>query len=167
MTTTMTAISTSTLGSSVSTLTFSSIPQTYTDLVLVCYWGTTITNGSVLNIQINGTNTASSYTRLLDSGGSISTTYIDGSENNLVVAYQNSENTFGSCTVNFLSYTNTNMHKHTLVHYESRNATRFPNFGLITNRSATTSPITSLVLFSAGGNLLSGSTFSLYGIKAK
>jgi hypothetical protein len=54
-------ISTQTLGTAVSSITFSSIPQTYTDLVLIAYSSTTTVASSEINKLTFNSDTGSNY----------------------------------------------------------------------------------------------------------
>ena len=60
MTATYEKIATTPLGSAAATVTFSSIPATYTDLVLICNPISTATSGAYMNMTYNS-DTASNY----------------------------------------------------------------------------------------------------------
>ena len=71
MATTYEAIQTTTLGSAAADITFSSIPATYTDLVLV-YIGATVSNNINYYLRFNGdTGTNYSYTYLSGTGSAV------------------------------------------------------------------------------------------------
>ena len=154
-----------TLGADTNSVTFSSINQTYRDLVLV-HWAWT-TDGSQLRIRFNGdtganynfgsmigTGTAKSstiyvnQTSLLWDWGAPGSTSIGGANN--VVGH-------------IMDYSATDKHKTVL------NRANAPTFQVAAqvHRWASTSAITSLQIFNlSGGNIKAGSTFTLYGVSA-
>ena len=154
-----------TLGSNQTSVTFSSIPSTYTDLVLVAQPATTVVNQDY-RIRFNG-DTANNY----------SATYMEGDGSgaysnrwsNVPAIYvaRGSSTTLGQdvVTVNINNYSNATTFK-----------TAIARFGLATTVSArvsstvglwrSTSAITSITVTTVG-TLLSGSTFSLYGIASE
>lgn len=157
-------IGTNTLGSNQTSITFSSIPGTYTDLVLVINGKTTGIGGyNALAITLNG-DTGSNYSRTYMYG-------VDGStgastptnENSGYVTIGQAADTFGNAIVNFGNYSNTTIQKTFLGR---------DNYSInVVYATATlwrsTSAITSITLSGTGGHqIASGSTFNLYGIKA-
>lgn len=161
-------IATQTLTGTVATVTFSSIPQTYTDLILVVQ-GRSSTGGSsdVLNISFNG-NTGSlySYTRVQGDGSTASS----GRETSVTTWRINynlpgggaTANVFGLDTIQLMNYSNTNVFKSALW----RSSPGQILSALSANLFRSTSAITSIDLFLSVANFVSGSTFTLYGIKA-
>jgi hypothetical protein len=159
---TYTALANITLGSSASSVSFSSIPATYRDLVLVAV--TTVTNSSGdLQVRINN-DTGSNYSTVQmggqGSGSGFSATYT-------FAGILPSNNVGESTTIPtnfqlaFMDYSATNKHKTVL--------TRTNNAGLGTqaqaNRWANTNAITSIqCAVRTAGQFSSGSTFALYGI---
>jgi hypothetical protein len=157
------AIATQTLGSATASITFSSIPATYTDLVLVANAGDTANAG--IYMQFNGdTGTNYSYTRLTGDGSSgtsqktstTAKTYVMGAN----LAVPSSVN--GMFQLNIMNYANTTTYK-TTIGTESIAAA-----GVVAKAFLwrSTSAITSILIADDGGNLLTNSTFTLYGIKA-
>jgi hypothetical protein len=155
---TYTPIYSQTLSSAVSSVTFSNIPSTYTDLVLVSSNITTSSGGGFVALRVNG-NSNSIYTNTYLTGG----TSVTSGRNAGSVAY----------IVGDTDTTNTTMGIAHLMNYSSPNF-----FKTILSRcgySASTqvlvslwrdpSPITSITL-TGNGNLNSGCSFTLYGIKA-
>lgn len=145
-----------------STITFSSIPSTFTDLVLVMT-GSHSSPSIASGIRFgNGS---------LDTGANYSWTdlYGDGSTAGYVRVSNSNEIYFAgmgniqsmSCATIF-SYTNTNVYKTVLVH-DSRPSSYVQLFSGLWR---STSAIDTLTVFTASGNFTSGTTFSLYGIKA-
>jgi hypothetical protein len=163
-------IYTQTVGSGgAATVTFNSIPQTFTDLqVMVSGRLNNAASTTAFYVYFNGSNTAVySDTYLQGSGSSIGS----GRESNNVAAYQvqtpanaSTSNTFGNSSLYIPNYTGTNF-KSWITDGVSENngTTAYQNLtaGLWCNTAA----ITSLSLTSYGnGDWLQYSTFTLYGI---
>ncbi len=159
MTATYEMIATTTLGSTQSSVTFSSIPATYTDLVLVC----------------NVTKTASSNTAFRlnsDTGSNYSSTFMEGngssaSSNRLTSTTQGSID-YSDTTVNpvpsvthFMNYSNTTTNKTTLSRSGSEYVYAYVNLW------RNTAAINTILVYAASGNYVAGSIFTLYGIKAE
>jgi hypothetical protein len=174
MTATYEKIATTTFGSNQGTLTFSSISQSYTDLRLVIQCGI-VDNGFLLGVRVgNGS---------VDSGTNYSWTYLEGSGSS---AYSNRKsnmslgalsNGFGNNNLNnifitdFQNYSNTTTNKTWIGRMGSSNQT-----SAIVNLWRSTSAINTIAIAESGdggsgsfnyGNMLSGSIFTLYGIKAE
>jgi hypothetical protein len=152
-------IATQTLGSAVNSITFSSIPQTYTDLVLIVS-GNTSYSGSpdAYQLSFNGATSGLSVTRL---GGSGSSTYSD----RYSTPYAGWSSTFnGADTINIINYSNTTTYKTAITRSSSQGS--YPQVGATVVLWQSTNAITSIKLTDTSGDWQSGSTFSLYGIKA-
>lgn len=155
-------IATQTLGTAAATVTFSSIPGTYTDLELVVSYQGTSTGA---NLYPNGDGTANkSYTGLRGNG-----TTADSNRASNSVAIQDyvttSTNASGEFTVSkfyVFNYANTTTYKTVLV--KKSEASAYVEALVGTHRITTA--ITSLQVSSASGNFAVGSTFTLYGIAA-
>lgn len=165
------AIQSTTLGSATASVTFSSIPQTYTDLV-IRWSGRTDDVGSVQStatIKINGTALSqSSWTELRgDGSGAFSarssalgvswqTRYTDGPAA--------TSNTFSSNEAYIPNYAgSTNKVASTFNAQENNSATA--SLTTHANLLANTAAITSIEIIPGAGNFVAGSTFHLYGIK--
>jgi hypothetical protein len=155
-------IATQTLGSATNLVTFSSIPSTYTDLVFV-FNGSNATSNNGLRLRFNS-----------DSGTNYSTTYFYG--NGSSVASTFGSNTTGgqiatdiasgqsTCVTHIMNYSNTTTFKVFLGRGSSASTYADHNVSLWRNTAAVTSVT---VLLGAGtSNFSTGSTFTLYGIKA-
>lgn len=156
------AIATQTLGSATATVTFSSIPSTYTDLVLVCNFGAS-SAGQDFTFRFNGdTNSNYSDTRIYGNGTSAvsnrntSATRITADSVGVSTSLQVTD------IIQVINYSNTTTYKTALVRVADAAKSTEATVGLWRNTAA----ITSIDLAMTSGNLLSGSTFSLYGIKA-
>lgn len=162
MTATYDSIATTTLGSANSTITFSSIPNTYTDLRVVFtaqgsgadrflsirYNGDTGTNYSYTNMNGNGTNarstrgTSMSFISLGESTGSTTTNP-------------------SFYTIDLFSYAGSTNKTALMTNSADQNGS-----GEIGRQAAlwrSTAAVTSITLF-AGGNFAIGATATLYGI---
>jgi hypothetical protein len=155
------AISTTTLTSAVSSYSFSSIPSTYTDLVLVANIGGSSAD-VVSYIQFNadaGTNY--SNTKIYGNGTAA------GSQRDSNITYAKITDNLTATTltmnviVQILNYSNSTTYKTALVRFN--NPTGIVE--KILNPWRSTSAI-NRIDFGSGANFLTGSTFTLYGIKA-
>ena len=158
------SIATQTLGSATASVTFSSIPGTYTDLVLVANLKS-VTGTKDFVVQFNG-DTGSNYSwTALSGGGSVaySESVANGTKGYLeYVAYIGTSLNANTIT-SFMNYSNTTTNKI----YLSRGNNASYGTGAVTGLWRSTSAITSIsVFFDSGGNIDVDSTFSLYGIKA-
>jgi hypothetical protein len=159
MPSTYTPIATTTLGSSTSSYTFSSIPSTYTDLVLIA--NLLPESSARVRFRVDGdTGSNYSYTVLTGDGstatsGRFSSTYID-------LFWANLPSGWSNYIFNFQNYSNTTTFKTILTRGNSPAVETFANVGLWRSTSA----IDSIEIFSSVGTFATGSTFTLYGIKA-
>lgn len=155
------AIASQTLSSAASSVTFSSIPATYTDLVLVS--------------AAIGTGDLQVYGRLNgDSGTNYSNTFLAGNGTSASSIAQTNTNVYqndyylavstdgGLITMNFMNYSNSTTYKTILV----RSGLGNKGVNAIVNLWRNTAAITSIALTVSGNQFAIGSTFSLYGIKA-
>lgn len=155
---TYTPIASQTLGSTASSVTFSSIPQGYTDLVIV-FAGTGSNNSSIYltfnddtgsnysdtNMYGDGTNAAS---QRRSNQTSIKDILLYTTQTNAIIQIQN--------------YSNSTTYKSVLARSNVASAETDVTVGLWRNTSA----ITTITLIPGTVNFASGSTFSLYGIAA-
>ena len=156
-------ISTQTLGSAVASVTFSSISQTYTDLVLICFanYATGATVGSI-QLQFNG-DTASNYSWIYMSGTGSSAT--SGVGNNASVAVGGSGGSssggyFGTGITEIYNYSNTTTYKSVLTRADADNGAQ-----AWCSMWRNTNAISSILIYGPY-SFASNSTFTLYGIKA-
>ena len=155
------AIATQTLGSAAATVTFSSIPGTYTDLVLIITPQSSSSTSSV-DIQFNGdTGTNYSLTYLYGNG----TAALSGRDSSTAYAgggsASDSASTFLTNTVHIQNYSNTTTNKSLLM----RTGNTVGNVLSAVSMWRNTAAINSILLkLSTGANFTTGSTFSLYGI---
>jgi hypothetical protein len=153
-------ISTQTLGSATATVTFSSIPSTYTDLVII-FNGAATGGLSAVSLRFNGdTTTNYSVTRIngdgssANSGRDTSTDYINAG----LADTGNSTSIF-----HILNYANATTFKTVLGRGVALSYGVRQTVGLWRKTPET---ITSVLLAVVGTTFTSGSTFTLYGIKS-
>ena len=160
-----TLISEQVLGTA-STVTFSSIPQTYTDLVLefIGYGAGTNANESI-TCQISG-DTGTNYSYLYLRGDGASAGSATGA--NMIICYigqiaANTTTSYSSIYTHFLSYT-AGIYKTVLSHDSSPGV----DVNIWANEWRSTAAITSIYVFdsnSSGLVLAAGTTLRLWGVK--
>jgi hypothetical protein len=160
---TYTPLATVTLGSSAASVTFSSIPATYRDLILVSSIrsasGATITT---VGFRLNG-DTGSNYSYVFMQGTGSSTGSGSGTLTSGIAAQaENSTlSSFAVSVANFMDYSATDKHKTVLTRANSPSA----NTQAWASRWANTAAVTSIVLV-PDFSFVAGSTFNLYGVMA-
>jgi hypothetical protein len=162
----MKLIETKILTSNVTELQFTSIPQAFTDLVIVCSLRNNISGTAERNlrISINGSTTGFTNRRLYGSGTSASATtealgLVGYVPNNGVTA-----NTYGNISIYIPNYTsNTNKTISSDSVWEQNTSSATQNLNMVS--WANTSAINSFGLrASTDADLIAGSMVSLYGI---
>jgi hypothetical protein len=154
------SIATTTLGSNQTSVTFSSIPSTYTDLIIVA---------STSLVAVGATNYLVTYNS--DTGSNYSGTYLYGSgsatgsgrvtsTNNMDISYQPTTS-IGNFIFQVFNYANTTTNKTSLS--RSNNATSGGAYAYV-GLWRSTAAITTISIAGGTNNIASGSTFSLYGI---
>lgn len=159
-------IETNTLSSSASSVTFSSIPQGYTDLVLVMsVQGASAATTRDPGIRFNS-DTASNYSYTgLTGNGSSAVSFRSSNQLAGAAGFSFPTTGFETIIMSIQNYSNSTTYKTALF----RNSSAAAIVGACVNLWRSTSAITSLtVLGSDLGsiNINAGSTFSLYGISA-
>jgi hypothetical protein len=154
-------IATTTLGSTSSTVTFSSIPSTYTDLVLILDT-LSANSGDDARLQFNGdTGTTYSSTQLF-ANGPTPTSNRNTSQTSMRLFNDLYSTTRSVGIANIMNYGNSTRFKTAL----SRFGTGSISVGTFVGLWRNTSAITSLTVVHTGSGFASGSTFTIYGIKA-
>ena len=163
MAATYTPIASITLGATASSVTFNSIPTTYTDLVLIVNAKSTDTVDNLDCRVGNGT---------VDSGSNYSRTYLTGDGSGTgsgratsqsfarftYSGYTSSTQT-GNQIIHIMNYANTTTNKTML----NRANNAGYNVEMLVNLWRSTAAINTIQLF-GGSNFVSGTTFNLYGI---
>ena len=169
---TYTPIATTTLGSDTTTVTFSSISGSYTDLVLVAGFGSN-RDGAGFSIRVgNGsvdTGTNYSNTNLYGTGSSAA------SDRTTSYSYFSTFPNIGFSTtlnannlmISIMNYSNSTTYKTLLSRGNNAAGTNYPGTIASAGLWRSTSAINTVSLFGGGTDkFLSGSTFTLYGITA-
>jgi len=148
------------------TFTFSSIPSTYTDLVVVTQ-NRIANTGLGFIMYFNGSNTNFSYTRILGNGTTASS-YRDAIQDITTTDSSASSGLFTTHIINIMNYANTTTYKTSLWRMNNATNTTTPTFvGAGVGLWRSTAAITSVTFYAANGAAIdAGSTFTLYGIKA-
>ena len=158
-------IATTTLGSAASSITFSSIPSTYTDLRLVLV----ITGMSTANrtgIQFNGDTTSLySTTRLQGDGATASSTANNTNPNIRITDVNQASTSLQFITLDLFSYAGSTYKTALAELSNDANGSGYVYRSVGLYRS--TSAITSLnIMLLSAGTMSIGTTATLYGIKA-
>jgi hypothetical protein len=165
---TYTLISSNVLTSSALTVTFSSIPSTYTDLVLRCSIRTDVVGANdTLRVNFNNDSTGIYSTTLVrgdGATGSSSNTSLQGYVNaRQIDGSTATSNTFASTEIYIPSYT-ASQNKPTSVVFAQEDNLTTAYQGAIAALYRSTTAISRIDLFTSGANFVSGSSFYLYGI---
>lgn len=166
MTQTYEPISTQTLGSAIADVFFLSIPQTYTDLVLVVSSNTAAFTQSGFRVNSDSASNYS-WTELYGTGSAAGTYRVASNSYGRVNNYGAPDTTGRDVMIaNFMNYSNTTTYK-TVINRYNNGGGGAPGTGAAVNLWRSTSAITSInFLTTSGANFAVGSTFTLYGIKA-
>ena len=159
------SIATTTLGSNIASVEFTGLSGSYTDLILVC----NVKNQGGANYNLYCQVGNGSY----DTGSNYSDTYLGGQGSSAYSGRDTSatqirlglsgNSNYTPIIVNFQNYSNTSTYKSTV----SRGSDAGGNVMAIAGLWRSTSAINRIKLFvESSADLSSGSTFTLYGIKA-
>lgn len=161
-------IASTTLGSAAGSITFSSIPGTYTDLLLVGKIVRGNTSNGVLTGQVNGETSGTNYSSTwLTGSGSAAASGRDSNTSRWIWSAVNSpSDTPGVLIAHFLSYANTNVYKTVLARFDVASGT-YPGVNQAVSLWRSTAAITSVTVSNvAGSSLGAGTVISLYGLAA-
>jgi hypothetical protein len=154
-----TALATVTLQAATPTVTFSGIPNTYRDLILVIN-GKLTANNIDINIALNSDTTVSNYSRVVMSGTTSSTTSSFTSDPRKITGWGYWGNDQpATVTVQFMDYSATDKHKTFLT----RAGRASSGLDAMASRYASLTAISSISLTPVSNFFDIGSTFSLYG----
>ena len=163
-TNTYVALDVKTVTTAVPSITFTSIPSTYTDLVLVS--NISQSNGYMLGRvgSSNTIDTGSNYSKtyLLSNGSSVTS----GRSTNATEFYMmsaTSSSQFAPTITHFTNYSNTTTYKSSLARANTTSNGLAAGVGLWRSTAA----ISTIKISPSANNFASGSTFTLYGIKAE
>ena len=170
MASTYTPIATANGTGSSTVISFTSIPQTYTDLVLVCRTITTAaTNNTDIGIRFNSDSSFSSYSRTMLYGTGSAAGSARSTQSQVNEMYIDYYGGMGNATypglqiVNIMNYSNTTTYKTTLTRSNNPSG----GMDLLVGLWASTSAITTIdTVVDSNSNLATSTMMTLYGIKA-
>ena len=158
---TYTPIASTTLSSATQTVTFSSIPATYRDLIVIVDCSATANTG-VNGIRLNGDSGANYSQVAMLGNGSSALSYTSSGNTSIFTETQTSTNRTNTI-INIMDYSATNKHKSLLI----RGNNSATGTDAVAARWANTAAVTSLEVRNTGiTNFSIGSVFSLYGVIA-
>lgn len=163
------AIATNTLSSPAASFNFTSIPSTYTDLILVIrYAGANNDQNSLL--RFNG-DSGSNYSRTFILGGSAGSGSGRGSNQTFIQMVTNygagtSLNSGNQHIIQIMNYANTTTYKTMLDRTNAQNDSGSGEVMGLVGLWRSTSAVNQITYSQGSGNLITGSTATLYGIKA-
>lgn len=158
------SIATTTLGSAASTITFSSIPGTYTDLRLVLVGRVSATNANIV-FYVNGNTSSYSQTNIYGNGSTVTSDRLTNMDGWYATQADLGSTTIPSLyTLDIFSYAGSTNKTSLFVSSQDKNGSGvvFHGVGLWRNTSAITS-----VTMLQSSNFAAGTTATLYGIKAE
>jgi hypothetical protein len=156
-------IATTTLTSANNTVTFNSISGTYTDLRLVIQAKYSDSQSQFTTMTFNN-DTASNYSNtLLIGNGSTATSERESNKNGFNIMYTGGASQWFMTTIDVFNYANTTTFKTTLFRDNVVDTRVEARVGLWRK---TPEAITSIKFYDQFANFITGSTFTLYGIKA-
>lgn len=155
---TYTPLATITLGANASSVTFSSIPATYRDLIVIYTTPSNISSSGFPGIRLNN-DTGSNYDFVLMQTSADIVQSTSGTLTRMGLGATDTR----AAVCQILDYSATDKFKPSLLRYGTADNTT------VQARATTwknTSAVTSLVFMTTAGQYQSGTTFSLYGIAA-
>lgn len=171
MPTTYTLIASNTLSSSAASVTFSAIPNTYTDLVVKSSIRTDQSNPTAsFFVRFNGSSATnysrtSLYTTNASTASSFRESNVNGMEYGVANAATATSNTFANFEIYIPNYLSSTNKPSSAFGVAENNATSPIFIQVSAGLRSVTDAITSLSLVPSG-NFLSGSSFFLYGIRS-
>lgn len=159
MTITYEKIATNTLGSNQSSVTFSSITNAYTDLVIVID-GTSTTSAEMFMRFNSDSSSNYSFMQFYSDGGSRGTDIRNNQTEGRIGSIRTAQN---SVICNIFNYANTTTFKTST----SRDGTGTVITNTFTNLWRSTSAINTIQFYPPTGQFNSGMVFTIYGIKAE
>ena len=155
---TYTLIDSEVLASTAASVTFSSIPADYRDLILVCDASSTSGSARGMTLQFNS-DTGSNYSRVLMSGDGSVAASSTITNDKMLVGRLAATGGRGISTIQVMDYSATDKHTSVL----SRGNDAASQTLAVAGRWANTAAVTSITL-DPGSNFESGNSFYLYGI---
>lgn len=163
-------ITSTTLSTSASDVTFSSIPGTYTDLVLVMEGYATTTDGLGQSYRLNGDNNNNySHTNVYGNG---TNSYSNRTSSQTVafisygLGWSTTSTNRSLIKIDFQNYSNTTTYKTAIARANSAGGS-YPGTEMLVSLWRNTAAITSITILPySTAKLATGTTLTLYGIKA-
>lgn len=158
----MTSIASGSLPTGTTTLTISSIPTTYNQLLLQINNVSGVSASNILRVRINNISTASSYGAETDGGISVPSL--------TAIQFNGTNNTFDAAASQIFAQVS-------FVNYAATNAVKIGNFlygntaddtytdGFWIQKTQNTTAITRIDVISSNANFQTGGTYTLWGIK--
>jgi hypothetical protein len=165
MANTYTLIEAKTLGSAVASVTFSSIPQTYTDLQILIS-GRSARSGILDDLYLNFNSSTANFAGIIlyTDNGSSAGSFSSGRSNGFLTGNSATSNTFSNMSVYIANYTSSNFKPISSDGVGENNATAV-GMALTANLWSNTAAITSINLSFGSFDFMTNSTLYLYGIK--
>jgi hypothetical protein len=161
-------LATTTVGSGgTSSVTFSAIPQVYTDLLIKASARNTDSGSTYFTLTFNG-NTSGYSGKRLEGNGSAASSGNNDVTNNIqpiyIVSSTYTANTFSNNEIYIPNYASSNYKSLSSDNVSENNATSaFMN--MTAHLWSNSSAVTSITLTSVAGNFVQYSTFTLYGVR--
>ena len=169
---TYTLISSQVLGSAVSTVTFSSIPNTYNDLkLMISARGDAASATGQIQMRLNNdTGTNYSYTYILGNSAAASSARSTSNTADTSIIFDEATSTaptFGSSEIYIPNYNSTSSKPFFGIHVTENNSNSADQADVkaVASLYSGASGISSITLTSSSGNFIANSSFYLYGIK--
>jgi hypothetical protein len=160
-------IATVTVGSGgTSTITFTSIPQTYTDLCIVysARSDNSATNWNNMKLAFNGSTADASWRYLAGYNNGIASSNVTGQVEVWINFNASTGSTFSNSMVYISNYTSSN-NKRISVETVAEGAAQDQIVGMVAGLWSNSAAITSISATPSSGNFMQYSTATLYGIK--
>lgn len=162
------SIATTTLSTATASITFSSIPATYSHLQIraISRNSTAATSDNWALLEINGDTTATNYYMhsLRGNGTAAQAEVYNGPRTFLALNDSNTANVFSGTVIDILDYANTNKYK-TIRVLSGWDSNGDGDVRITSNLWKNTAAVSSIILKSNTNNFMQYSSFALYGIK--
>lgn len=169
--TNMELITATTLSSSAASVTFSSIPQTYNDLMIRVSSRSSVSSTlATIGLRFNGGTSGYSDTYIYAFATTSVSSSRDTAQTSILIgqatANQTTANTFNSMEIYIPNYKSSASKPVSTFGVVENNSTALADWYISANAGLSTlsSAVTSIVILDTSGNFVSGSTFRLYGV---
>ena len=162
---TYSTIATTTFGSAATSYTFTSIPSTYTDLVLV--GNLSSSSNTNISIRINsdsGTNYSNTYLTGVNGTGASSARGVNSTAGAATWTGASMNSSVSTLLVNFMNYSNTTTYKTFIARYGAINTVNQGETTTVVNLWRNTAAISSIEITAISTTYGIGSQLTLYGI---